>query len=201
MPNILIFSGSLREQSYNRRLIRYMAKMLGGRCHVDMLETSECSFPVYNEDLENSRELVEQVGTVYERFMRADGIIIASPEYNGHVSSYLKNTIDWLSRMQAIHERYQGKNAFYCKPVLLTAASTGAQGGLRGIQSAKPLFDYLGCFVFPGEICVGFAEQRFPEEHDNIDPPLAQYLARKTDAFLSAVRKMKGEEREPAQSQ
>lgn len=191
MSNILLFSGSLRQHSYHRRLVHYLAKVLEGRCHTDILSENEFSFPLYNEDLEESPELVEHVATVYERFRKADGIIIASPEYNGHVSSYLKNTIDWVSRIPGIHHRYYGENAFFNKPVLLTSTSPGRLGGLLGTQSARPLFVYLGCLVSPAEICISNAENRFPEGRDSIDKPLEQSILMKAGNFLSMVEKMK----------
>lgn len=190
-PQILLFAASLRRQSYNRRLAQHFAKVLEGRCHVDMLVPEEFSFPLFNEDLEQDPALVEQVARVYERFRKANGFIISSPEYNGHVTPYLKNTIDWVSRIPVIHDRYAGENAFFNKPVLLTSTANGYLGGLRGAQNAKPLFDYLGCLVMPGEICVANPQLRFPPEgRDNIDPSLAQYIVRKTTFFLETVEKM-----------
>src|SRR5437016_2851260 len=98
-PRILAFAGSLREGSFNRKVLRYAilgAREAGG--HVEELGPEHLTLPLYNGDLEKNGSFPEPVEAWRAKIRQSDGLLIASPEYNHGVSGVLKNAIDWGSR-------------------------------------------------------------------------------------------------------
>jgi NAD(P)H-dependent FMN reductase len=102
-------------------------------------------------------------------------MIVACPEYNGLITPYLKNTIDWVSRLQYIDESCS--NAFIDKPVLLVSASTGWSGGAVGLPSARTLFGYIGCHVLGGAISIPNIQQYLIGSELNFDQNYENLIA------------------------
>lgn len=148
--------------------------------------------PIFDQDLEGAAPVLDRVIALHERFKAADGIIVASPEYNGHVSPYLKNTIDWVSRLARIDARYATDNPFRLKPLLLASASTGWTGGVLGLQNARAIFSYLGCLVSAEQICVSNADHWVSEGEFRFEPPFADYIERTLATFISLVGNLAG---------
>jgi chromate reductase len=189
MSRILVFPGSLRRESYNRMLAGYLCDRLPPAVNVDLLASDEVRLPLYDQDLEDDPNLVSQAQAVYARFALADGVIVASPEFNGHVSSYLKNTVDWVSRIPRISEQQATPNPFRHKPLLLCSASTGWSGGLLGLQSARTLFGFLGCLVLPDQICLSDAESLIFGETFALSQQFDDYILNTLQQFLGIVDK------------
>ncbi len=100
---LLVFAGSTRQQSFNRRLARIAADL--GReagAEATLLELSELDIPMYNADLE-ARGTPPDVIRLKEILDAHPAWIICSPEYNGSYTGLLKNTIDWASSPVAGH--------------------------------------------------------------------------------------------------
>jgi len=145
MKRIALISGSQRRESYNTRLLRDFAVRLAGRCVCDLIEPADVQLPLFNEDLEHDGKVIESVASLHARVYAAQGLIVASPEYNGQLTPFLKNTIDWISRLPRISPLYS--HAFLDRAILLCSASTGWSGGIAGIPHARALFGYLGGVV------------------------------------------------------
>lgn len=162
MKNLLLLSGSLRTESWNTRFLEHLSKSCSlEKCHIEWLRASDLAWPLFNEDLENDLPLQTQVMQIANRLLKADALIIASPEYNGMVTPFLKNVVDWTSRMP--HIQPDVRNAFLDKPVLLCAASTGGSGGVTGLSSARSLMAYLGACVFGQTITLPHAHLQWTE--------------------------------------
>ena len=160
-PQLLLLSGSQRQSSFNARLLHHIAQHLEASCGFLTADPFAEHLPLFNQDLENTPEVRSQVVELHALFMACDGIIVASPEYNGQLTPYLKNIIDWVSRLAYIDLSFE--NPFVDKPVLLCAASTGSSGGAMGIPSARALFGYVGGIVFGETLCLGFAHEAWTE--------------------------------------
>lgn len=193
-PRLLLFPASLRRLSHQRRLAAYFAARLGGACDIDMLAAGQVDLPLFNQDLESEPAVHERVVALHRRFKAAAGLIVVSPEYNGHVSPYLKNTVDWVSRLPRIDPRYAADNPFRGKPLLLASASTGWAGGLLGLKDARSVFGYLGALVVPDQICVSDAEQWADGEDFRFDPAFADHI----DGVLRAFCALAGRLARPA---
>lgn len=152
MKKILMLSGSQRKESLNLRLLSNLAKRIETLVSVDLVIQGEINLPLFDQDLELDPGVQQSVFNLHSRFASCDAMIVACPEYNGLITPYLKNTIDWVSRLQYLNANCL--NAFLDKPVLLVSASTGWSGGAVGLPSARTLFGYVGCNVLGGAITV-----------------------------------------------
>ena len=190
-PKILFFAASLRRESHQKRLIAYLSARLANDCEIDILP--DLNLPLFNQDLEKSDEILAAVKSVHKRFNDADAMIIASPEYNGHVSPYLKNTLDWVSRLARIDANYAAINPFRDKPALLCSASTGWTGGVLGLKDARSIFTYLGNLVVAEQICVSEANHFIEADTYKFEQGFADYIDKTLTNFISlVVRLQKG---------
>jgi len=156
---------------------------------VDMLDAAAVDFPLFNQDLENNPEVLANIDHIFQRFLNADGLIVVSPEYNGSVSPYLKNTVDWISRLPRVLAGPEHPNPFYHKPMLLACATAGASNGLLGMQSARNLFAYLGGWVLPEQIALPYAQEAWADDGSLNDPYVSDYIQQTLDRFGTVVNK------------
>ena len=192
-PTLLLVSGSQRAASYNARLLTDLAGRLQGLCTIDVLAPEQVDLPLFNQDLETDPEVVRRVASVHRRFAASHGLIVATPEYNGQLPPYLKNLVDWVSRLAYIDA--DRANAFVDRPVLLCSASTGWSGGALAIPPARALFGYVGCVVIGDTVNVPHAASAWTGDgyafddalHDQIDAALTRILRLATDFARAAL--------------
>ena len=157
MTRLLLISGSLRRNSLNTGLLRHIAAKLEQHCEVQLLLPVDVALPLFDQDLESDAAVMQRVATLHRLISEHDGFIVASPEYNGQVSAYLKNLVDWVSRLAYVRD---GVGPPFCdRPVLLCSASTGHSGGSVAIAHTRALFGYVGALVLGDTVCVPFADQ------------------------------------------
>jgi chromate reductase, NAD(P)H dehydrogenase (quinone) len=154
MKHILFISGSLRKNgSINTALLRAFESYLPKEW-TPLWAT--ISLPLFNEELENN--FPREAENFRQNILKADAIIIASPEYNRGVSGVLKNAIDWASRPY-------GKNAWEGKKVLVVSASPGGIGGALALYQVKQSLLHLGADVLGHpEFIVGNAYEKFKDD-------------------------------------
>ncbi len=163
---IIVLSGSLRRDSYNRKLVRIAAE--GARAagvEVVEIDLADYAIPLFSEDLEALEGAPAGVRDLKSLFRNARGILLASPEYNGSISGVLKNAIDWISRPDS---DVDSPPAFSGKVVGLMSASPGGLGGLRGLNHVRDIFTALGSLVLPGQVAVPAAYNAF-DEHGKLN--------------------------------
>lgn len=118
MFNFGIIVGSLRKESYNMKIAKYITKRYSDKANFEIVDIK--SFPLFNEDLED--DVPESVLQARKKIKEKDGVIIVSPEYNYSIPGVMKNALDWFSR-----DDY----AMMKKPYLLMGASNGSIGTAR----------------------------------------------------------------------
>ncbi len=165
---LLLVSGSLRRDSYNSRLLNHLAQGLKSHCSIEILDPAQANLPLFDQDLEGDANVIERVAALHRRFETAHGLVVATPEYNGMPTPYLKNVFDWVSRLPHVDSRFA--NPFRDRPLLLCSASTGWSGGAVAIPHARALFGYLGCLVIGDAVCVPYAEQAWADGAYRFDP-------------------------------
>lgn len=121
MKKLLFIIGSLRKESFNRKLAEEAERMLAGRATVEYLDYSDV--PWMDQDIEFPAP--EAVRRVREKVAEADALWIFSPEYNYSYPGHLKNLIDWLSRSLVAGDR-QTPLAINNKKVALSGAGGAA---------------------------------------------------------------------------
>lgn len=139
---VLSFAGSLRRGSNNKKLAREAVRLLTEHslANAEYADLRDYAMPLYNGDREKEG-IPDEVTKLGARIAEADALIISTPEYNGGISSVLKNTVDWISRLEPIP--VSGKH------LLLLSASQGRWGGVRGLWHSRVPFEALGVHVFP----------------------------------------------------
>lgn len=162
-PTILVFAGSLRKDSFNRRLARHAAAMLkNAGAIVKHIDLADYPLPIYDGDIEAGTGLPENAKKLKAMFNEADAFFIASPEYNSSVSAVLKNTIDWVSRKQSLDE--PGLRDFTGKVAALVAASPGALSGIRGLYHLREILMNIGVTVLPTMRAVNAGNNNITDE-------------------------------------
>lgn len=162
---LLVFAGSTRQQSFNRRLAAQAARMARDHgAEVTHLELADFDIPLYNADLE-AQGTPPDVLRLKALLYAHPAWIVCSPEYNGSYTALLKNTIDWASSPVKGHPEWgRGTRPFVGKVVGLLSASPGALGGLRSLEHLAPLLLNLQCWLAPRNFALGRAADAFDAE-------------------------------------
>ena len=161
-PRILAFAGSMRRDSFNKRLVRIAADAAGrAGADVTVIDLKDYPLPIFDEDLEQESGAPEQAVRLKQLLVEHDGFLIASPEYNSSVTAVLKNAIDWASRGA---EGEPPLLAFRGKAAALMSASPGALGGLRGLVHLRAILGNIGVLVLPTQTAVPRAFEAFDDD-------------------------------------
>ncbi|HEV8159799.1 MAG TPA: NAD(P)H-dependent oxidoreductase, partial [Pyrinomonadaceae bacterium] len=158
-PKILAFAGSLRENSYNKRVVKTAiegAKNAGAE--VTYIDLKQYPMPVYDPD-EHEKFGFDENALAFQKLLgEHDGFLIASPEYNGSLPGGLKNAIDWTSRKS---ENYGMIEVFKGKVAAIMTASPGAFGGIRCLGHLRGVLTIMLVNVLPSEIAVSKVHEMF----------------------------------------
>src|SRR5215218_1627518 len=95
---ILAFAGSLREHAYSKRVVKTAIKGAeSAGAEVTYIDLRDYPMSIYNADVHVNEGFDANALKLQKLFSAHDGLLIASPEYNGSLSGALKNAIDWAS--------------------------------------------------------------------------------------------------------
>lgn len=156
---VLALSGSLREDSVNRKLVLEAANIARQQgADVTVVNLKDYAIPFYDADLETQQKMPEGVKKLRQQMLQSQVIFIASPEYNGSLTGLLKNAIDWASRSET---GSPSREAFQGKKFLLLSASPGPGGGARGLVHLKAILENLGGIVLPTQVVLPKAYNAF----------------------------------------
>ena len=129
---IAMVVGSLRQDSYNRKLAQALTKMAPPEFSFDFVEIGD--LPLYNQD--DDANQAEQVKRMKQQIAAAQGVIFVTPEYNRSIPGVLKNALDHGSRPY-------GQNVWAGKPAGVIGASMGAIGTALAQQHLRNIISYL----------------------------------------------------------
>jgi len=166
VPKILAFAGSLREKSYNRRVLKVAAE--GARrsgSQVDIVDLRDYPMPIFNSDFIEEKGFDPMALKFQELVCSYDGLLIATPEYNGSIPGGMKNMIDWASRKS---DKYAMNEVFKNKCAAMITASPGSFGGIRCLAHLRGVLSIMGVNVLPSEIAVPFVAQKFDGDGDEM---------------------------------
>ena len=151
---VLAIAGSLRPDSYNRKLLLAARAMLPLDVELELFDGLR-AVPPYDED-DDVEPAPVAVARLRAAIAGADAILFATPEYNSSIPGQLKNAIDWASRPLAT-------NVLRNKPVAVVGASTGAFGAVWAQADLRKVLGSTGARVVDVELPVGHAHDRFDE--------------------------------------
>lgn len=182
---ILIFAGSTRQDSYNRKLAKATAEIATGQgAQATLLELADYDIPLYNADLE-ARGTPPDVIRFKQALHSHAAWIICCPEYNGSYPALLKNALDWASSpVKGDPVWGDGVLPFRGKVVGMCSASPGGLGGLRAQSHLAPLLLNLECWLAPRSHAVSRAADAFdaqgklmhPQDQQGVQAVLSQVL-------------------------
>ncbi|WP_407177739.1 NADPH-dependent FMN reductase [Bradyrhizobium sp. STM 3562] len=159
---ILVIPASLRTGSHNAKLAAQAAyEFAQAGVDVTRLSLADFPLPIYDGDLQ-AKSGVPKNAVNLKRMMAAHhGILLVTPEYNSSVPPLLKNTIDWVSRVQDPHEA-RGQ-VFRMRPFAVAAASEGRLGGTRVLAALRLILSALQATVIPSQLALSFADQAYDD--------------------------------------
>ena len=173
---ILGISGSLRNDSYNGKLLRAAEELLPAAVELEIWNGLK-AVPPYDED-DDVQPAPAPVAELRSAIGDADAILFATPEYNSSVPGQLKNAIDWVSRPLA-------KNPLRNKPVAVVGASTGAFGAVWSQGELRKVLGATGARVVDAEVAVGHAPTRFDDEGNLIDADVREQLRETLEVLVA----------------
>ena len=179
--HILGIAGSLRKGSFNKALLRNAEELLPEGVELEIFDLE--GIPPFNQDLE--KDPAPKVKELKAKVRAADGLLIATPEYNYSVPGVLKNAIDAASRPY-------GDNPFDGKPVAIMGASIGMLGTARAQYHLRQTMVFLNMLALNmPEIMVPFADKKFDDKGRLTDETTKEKVKELVAALVEWINKIK----------
>ena len=178
---LLALGGSLREASRNRALLHEAAPLAPAGTKLDLGHVAVVgSLPLFSQDMLERDGAPSGVAELKDALRAADGLLLATPEYNWGIPGFLKNAIDWASR-----PANDIPQVFGDLPVALIGA--GGSGGTRVAQTAwLSVFHYLKMRPWSAHaLYVDRASKRFDEHNHLSDEPTREQLRAVVTGFAA----------------
>jgi chromate reductase len=175
--------GSLRANSYNRMALKLAGSLLPEGVQFDIVEWRDV--PPFDSDV-MAAGIPASVSTLAERIRQADGVIIATPEYNFTLPGMFKNAIDWVSRLD--------NQPFAGKPTAILSAAGGPLGGARVQYDLRRTLMFLNAMTLvKPEVFIGLAQNKFNADGACTDEATRKFVGDQMQAlqqWIHAVRRM-----------
>ena len=142
--HFIAIAGSLRKESLHKRLLHEVAAIATQiNITITIIHLNDYPLPLFNEDIEQTEN--PTITNLRQLISISDGLIIASPEYNGSISAVLKNTIDWLSR---------DRTFFKNKKIAIMSCSPSPHGGTTGLSHLRDILTHTKANVIKTQISI-----------------------------------------------
>ena len=183
MVKLVGFAGSLRQGSYNRKLLEAAARSVPADATLEIFPID--AIPLYNADVEAASGIPQAVTALKEGIRSADGLVIATPEYNNGIPGVAKNVVDWLSRPPS-----DVPHVLRGKLVALLGATPGGGGTMLAQAAWLPVLRTLRMRLWTGggTFYVSQASKSFDDAglaDDDVRKRLEDYVG----AFVSELRR------------
>jgi chromate reductase, NAD(P)H dehydrogenase (quinone) len=166
---ILVIPGSLRAGSLNARLAATAAYELAqAGAEVTRISLADFPLPIYDGDLQVKSGVPKNAINLKRMIGVHHGVLIVTPEYNSSVPPLVKNTIDWVSRVQDAHET---RGQVFCdRAFAIAAASESRLGGTRSLAALRLILTACHATVIPNQLALSFAGQAY-DDMDRLKHP------------------------------
>ena len=183
MTTIIGIAGSVRSASLNGALLRAAAQLMPPGSQLNIASIKD--IPLYNGDIEATEGIPPPVAALKDQIAAADGLLLATPEYNNGIPGVFKNAIDWLSRPPADIPR-----VFHHRRVAVIGASPGGFGTVLAQNAWLPVLHTLGTLPwFEGSLLVSRATSVFNAAGELADEKIKGQLQQFLQGFVAFVEK------------
>jgi chromate reductase len=183
MSKVLMICGSLRKDSFNRKLMNVQAALKPAS--MTLSESPSIVMPFYDADIQ-AKGFPAEVTAFADAVRAADGVLVITPEYNFTIPGGLKNAFDWVSRLK--------DQPFIGKPIAIQSASQGPVGGARMQYDFRKMMVYLDAITLnKPEVFVGMAQTKFDEKTAELkDETTRKFVAQQLEAFETFIARYGG---------
>ena len=166
-PKILIIPGSLRTGSRNAKLAAAAADaFVQAGVDVTRISLGDFTLPIYDGDLQARSGVPKNAISLKQMMAAHHGILLVTPEYNSSVPALVKNSIDWVSRVQDPNES-RGQ-VFRERAFAIASASEGRLGGTRALAALRLILAACHATVIPNQLALSFADEAY-NDLDRLD--------------------------------
>jgi NAD(P)H-dependent FMN reductase len=166
---ILIIPGSLRTGSHNARLAAAAAREFAqAGVDVSRISLGDFPLPLYDGDLQTRSGVPKNAVNLKRMIGAHHGVLIVTPEYNSSVPALVKNTIDWVTRVQDVQET-RGQ-VFRERAFAIAAASESRLGGTRALAALRLVLTACHATVIPNQLALSFATEAY-DDMDRLKHP------------------------------
>ena len=178
--NVAVLVGSLRKESWNRKMANALAGMAPAGLELSIVEIG--NLPLFNQDWEANPP--PEVRAFKERVKAADAVLFVTPEYNRSVPGVLKNALD-------VGSRPYGQSAWSGKPAAVMSVAPGAIGGFGANQHLRQTFVFLDMPVLQQpEAYVGNAASLFDDQGRIVNDGTRKFLTTFLEAFARWIERI-----------
>ena len=166
---ILVIPGSLRTGSLNVRLAAaasYQFAQAGA--DVTRISLADFPLPIYDGDLQTKSGVPKNAVNLKRMIGAHHGVLVVTPEYNSSVPPLVKNTIDWVTRVQDGQES-RGQ-VFRGRAFAIAAASESRLGGMRALAALRLILTACHAIVIPNQLALSFASEAY-DDMDRLKHP------------------------------
>jgi chromate reductase, NAD(P)H dehydrogenase (quinone) len=178
---IAVVVGSLRKDSFNRKLASAMVKLAPAEFSFKQVHLAD--LPLYNQD--DDANQAESVRRMKSEIAAAQGILFVTPEYNRSIPGVLKNAIDHGSRPY-------GQNVWGGKPAGLLGISPGAAGTAMAQQHLRNVLAAVGVLTLALPEAFVQAKEGLFDENGDIGAGSRKFLQNWMDQYVAWVKKHAG---------
>jgi NAD(P)H-dependent FMN reductase len=166
---ILVIPGSLRSGSHNVKLAAVAAyEFARAGAEVTRISLGDFPLPIYDGDLQAKSGVPKNAVNLKRMIASHHGVLLVTPEYNSSVPALVKNTIDWITRVQ--DENESRGQVFREKPFAIAAASESRLGGSRALSALRLILSACRATVIPNQFALSFADQAY-DDMDRLKNP------------------------------
>jgi chromate reductase len=166
---ILVIPGSLRTGSLNARLAAAAAyQFVQAGVEITRISLADFPLPIYDGDLQGKSGVPKNAVNLKRMIGAHHGVLIVTPEYNSSVPPLVKNTIDWVTRVQDPQES-RGQ-VFRERAFAIAAASESRLGGTRSLAALRLILTACHATVIPNQLALSFASEAY-DDMDRLKHP------------------------------
>ncbi|WP_426700387.1 NADPH-dependent FMN reductase [Rhodanobacter sp. Col0626] len=176
---VAVFVGSLRKDSFNRRLARAVEKLAPGEFTFKHIQIDD--LPLYSQDFDAAYPAVAT--RLKKDVEAADALLFVTPEYNRSVPGVLKNAIDIASRPW-------GTNSFAGKPGAVLGTSIGSTGTAMAQQHLRNVLTYLDVHTLAQpEVFIHFKDELIADDGTFKNADTTKFLQGFVDRYVAWVKR------------